>query len=154
MTDADTETQLHIERFGCSVNHILAEGELPPFSFSVGIEATSSAPEVVVVGLKKDLAHFIVNEYNRRVRAGESFVPGQRYKGFLEGFEVAAEAVDRAHYKEYFGYNLRYYCGDNFRVLQLVYPNRSGVWPWQVEADSWFKAWQPLLTSSGVAGGA
>ena len=24
----------------------------------------------------------------------------------------------------------------------------SGVWPWQVEADSWFKAWQLLLTSS------
>jgi hypothetical protein len=72
----DREAQEDIERFGCSVMHIAAEGKLPPFAFSVGITRTSTAPEVVVIGLKEPIAHFVVNEYNRRVRAGAVIQPG------------------------------------------------------------------------------
>ncbi len=152
VTDPDHTTQQHIDRFGCSVIHVAAEDELPPFSYSVGIEASSGAPEVVVIGLKQQLAHFIVNEYNRRIRTGDQIQPGNRYEGFLEGFDVAAATVDPSHYDEYFGQNLRYYSGRDFRVLQLIYPNKNGVWPWQREADQWFKSWQPILSVASSAG--
>ena len=147
MDDSDRQTLEHIERFGCSVMHIAAEDDLPPFTYSVGINKTSAAPEVVVIGLKEPIAHFIVNEYNRRVRAGEVFVPGIKYSGFIEGFEVTAERVEESFYEEYFGHNLWLYGGASFEVIQLVYPNTSGVWPWQPEADEWFRSWQPILTS-------
>jgi hypothetical protein len=97
------------------------------------------------------MAHFVVNEYNRRVQAGEAFVPGKRYAGFLEGFEVEVRSVDSSFYEEYFGYDLWLYKGANFEVLQLVYPNTSGVWPWDAQASEWFKSWQPLLCSQGAA---
>lgn len=151
MDDANRTTLEHIEKFGCTVLHIAAEDDLPPFSYSVGITKTSSAPEVVVIGLKQKIAHSIVNDYNRRVRAGERLVDGQRYGGFIEGFDVEARLVEKAFYEAYFGQNLRFYKGQNFEVIQLIYPNTSGVWPWQVEADEWFKSWQPILTANPAA---
>lgn len=147
MDGADRKILEDIERFGCAVMHVAAEDGLPPFSYSVGIARASSAPEVVVIGLKQPTAHFIVNEYSRRVRAGEVFRPGQRYSGFIEGFEVEVESVEEVFYEEYFGYNLWLYRGPKFEVLQLVYPNTSGVWPWQPEASQGFRSWQPILTS-------
>lgn len=147
MEDFDRRTLENIEKFGCSVLHVAEEEELPPFSYSVGITKTSNAPELVVVGLKQEISHFIVNEYNRRVRSGESFAPGQRYRGFIEGFEVQAQKVEPSFYEEYFGYNLWLYDGPNFEVLQLVYPSTSGVWPWAEEADEWFKSRQPILSA-------
>ena len=146
MDERDQKILGDIEQFGCSVMHISAEGDLPPFSYSVGITMTSRAPEIVVVGLKRELAHYVVNEYNRRVREGEKFVAGNRYTGFIGGFDVLFVSVDHTHYREYFGYNLWLYKGSNFEVLQLVFPNTSGVWPWEKEADDWFRSWQPMLS--------
>lgn len=146
MDDSERKTLADIEQYGCSVMHVHdPDDNLPPFSYSVGITKSSGVPEVVVVGLKQPLAHFIVNEYNRRVREGETFQAGHRYSGFIEGFHLLAVSVERRHYPEYFGYDLWLYQGPNFEVLQLVYPNTVGVWPWQDGADDWFRARQPLL---------
>jgi hypothetical protein len=73
-----------------------------------------------------------------------SFSPG--YAGFIEGFDVVAESVDKTFYDEYFEYNLWLYDGPYFEVVQLVYPNTSGVWPWEQSASAWFRSWQPVLT--------
>ena len=45
----------------------------PCFSYSVGIFETSGTPEAIVVRLGAKLGGFVVNEYNRRVRAGMRF---------------------------------------------------------------------------------
>ena len=140
-----------IDRFGCHVIHVAPEGDLPPFSYSVGIQRSAGSPEIVVIGLKQPLAHSVVNEYNGRIQAGEMFVPGQLYAEFIEGFEVTFEQVEWQFYREYFGWDLWLYGGDGFEVLQLVYPTTDGVWPWQPSASEWFRQWQPLLTTSAVS---
>jgi len=140
-----------IERYGGHIIHVAGEGELSPFSYSVGIFRSSRNPEVVVIGLKQNLAHFVLNEYNRRSKAGEIFVPGTLYAEFIEGFEVTFEKVEPRFYAEYSGWNLWHYDGPNFEVLQLVYPTTGGVWPWQSSATDWFRSWQPILTSVPVS---
>lgn len=149
MNTLDRKILQDIDTHGCSVMHIAAEDELPPFAYSIGMTQSSSAPEVVVIGLKQPIAQFVVNEYNRRVRAGLPVVAGSSNSGFIEGFEVQAKIVDRSHYDEYFGYNLWLYKGPNFTMIQLVYPNTSGVWPWDTEASEWFRSWQPVLDVPG-----
>ncbi len=129
MDSFDQKTLDNIEKFGCAVIHVAAEDDLPLFAYSVGIQKTANAPEVIVIGLKPELAHFVVNEYNRRVRAGERFVPGQWYEGFIGGFPIAIEQVGPEFYEEYFGMNLWLYQGPNFSVYQLVYPSTTGIWP-------------------------
>ena len=141
----DAKLLENIAQFGCQVMHIGAEDDLPPFAYSVGIQYSTSAPECVVIGLKQPMAHFVVNEYNRRIRNGERLELGQQYAGFLGNFDIQISAVDRSHYDEYFGQAQRFYLGDNFSVLQIIYPNTAGIWPWDAETNAWFRQWQPIL---------
>ncbi|MBK6922880.1 MAG: DUF4262 domain-containing protein [Deltaproteobacteria bacterium] len=149
MDAAEKKALEDIERFGCHVIHVLPEGDLPGFSYSVGVQKSVGAPEVIVLGLGREIAHSIVNEYNTRVRGGERFLPGRFYDGFLEGFEVTFERVHRGHYREHLGWDLWLHKGDAFDALQLVYPTTSGVWPWDPVEPNLFRARQPLLTASG-----
>jgi hypothetical protein len=147
MEPHERQTLENIEKYGCSVIHVMEEGDLPPFYYSVGITKTSQAPEAIVMGLKKNLAHAVINEYNNRVRAGEKFESGKRYNGFIEGFEVQAQKVDRSFYDEYLGRNLWLYKGPNFEALQFIYPATNGIWPWDARASAWFKSRQPILVA-------
>ena len=146
MTDSDKKVLSDIDEFGCHVISVFdPEDQLPPFTYSVGIQESSGEPEVVVFGLKNTLAQSVVDNYNRRIREGECFEPGRRYTDFLEGFEVYFEPVDRKHYKDHFGYDLWLYGDEEFAVLQLIWPTTSGAWPWEPEASEWFKVNQRLL---------
>jgi len=146
MTDSDKKVLSDIDEFGCHVISVFDPDDvLPQFTYSVGVQKSSGEPEVVVFGLKSTLAKSVVNNYNSRVRAGERFEAGRQYADFLEGFMVFFEPVDRQHYKEHFGYDLWLYGGEDFAVLQLIWPTTSGVWPWEPEASEWFKVNQPLL---------
>jgi hypothetical protein len=136
-----------IEAYGCHIIHVLEEGDQPPFSYSVGVQKTSGKPEGIVVGLKRPIAHFVVNEYNRRTRAGDVIAPGCAYDGFLDGFSTQFVAVAVEHFAEYLGWNRWLYGGNDFSVLQLVYPTTDGVWPWDQAASASFRRWQPLLGS-------
>ena|SRR3989338_5184296 len=152
MDENDRKVFDNIEKYGCHVIYVFDTNEIyPPFTYSVGIQKSSNAPEVVVVGLKKEISAFIVNEYNRRVREGEQFVTGKKYDGFLEGFEVFFEPVNECHYKEYFGYNIWLYGGHDFKVLQVVWPSTTGIWPWQEEASEWLRNNQPMLGNTPFA---
>lgn len=119
----------------------------PPFSYSIGIPRSSGAPELIIVGLNSKLSHRLINEYNRRGRSGEQFLPGVFYSGFLEEFEVQFGPVAPEYRSEYMRSACWLHGGPEFEALQLIWPNTSGVWPWEAEASDWFRANQPLLTA-------
>jgi len=130
---------------GCHVLHVLEEASLPPFSYTIGIYKTSGVPEVVLIGLKQEIAHWVVNEYNRRVRAGEMFRAGETHIGFLDGFSVTFREIDKTQYAEYLGWGRWLYRGDDFPALQMVWPSKTGHWPWDDQASSWYRSRQPML---------
>ncbi|MBO6777748.1 MAG: DUF4262 domain-containing protein [Marinibacterium sp.] len=130
-TDPREEKALaDIQEHGCHVLYIFDEnGVEPDFTYSIGIEPTSKQPELIVTGLRIELAHWIINEYNARVRAGETFAPGERYSGFLEKADVSYKVMSKKHYDEYLGWRIWLYRGYNFRAYQLIWPTVSGLWP-------------------------
>ncbi|MDG4895694.1 DUF4262 domain-containing protein [Mesorhizobium sp. WSM4976] len=135
-----------IDEYGCHILYVLEEDEHSPFAYSVGIEHNFGIPELVVIGLKPELSMTIINEYCRRVRDGERFRVGERASGFLGGgFDCQFGAVHPDHYPEYFGWDIWFYDGPDFRIMQLIFPSTSGVWPWDAEADNWLRKRQPLL---------
>ena len=134
-----------IEEHGCHILHVMEDDAGPGFSYSIGIEKTSSQPELVVTGLKRDLAHWIINEYKDRVRAGERFEPDNPYSGFLGDFDVLFRPVLKEHYEEYFGWGRWLYEGDDFRVYQLIWPSTKGLWPWDPNAPDDYTYFVPLL---------
>lgn len=153
MNDYEKNILAHIDQYGCSVTSVADpdDGE-PPFSYSIGIARSAGAPEMIVVGLASKLGHWLVNEYCRRVSAGERFEPGLLYDGFLEGFPVQFSAVDRLHRENYMRSATWLHDGPDFDAVQLIWPSTSGVWPWDAEASDWFRANQPLLARVAAPG--
>lgn len=141
----------HIELHGCSVTSVFdPEEKSPPFSYSIGIAKTYCAPEVIVVGLKRELAHWMVNEYKRRVAGGESFTADVPYTGFLEGHVVRFGPVAEENRKEYMRSTCWLHGGSGFEALQLIWPNTSGIWPWEASASEWLRTNQPLLSNGPI----
>ncbi|WP_048646136.1 DUF4262 domain-containing protein [Nitratireductor soli] len=128
-----------VNEYGCHVLKVLGGDETPKFAYSIGIEATSKQPDLLVTGLSHDVAHWIINEYNSRVRKGEVFLKNKFYNGFIDSFPVMFSHVLKEFYKEYLGFGLWLYRGDGFRSFQLIYPDLSGQWPWDESASADFK---------------
>ena len=145
MDKAEEKALQDIEEHGCHVLHVMEEDEYPEFTYSIGIEQSTGQPEIIVTGLGKDIAHWMVNEYSNRVKNGESFKPGEYYSDFLEGFDVTFKEVEKKHYPEYFGWVKWLYKSDDFKVLQLIYPSTSGLWPWDENAPEEFTWFIPRL---------
>jgi len=134
-----------IEKYGCHILHVMEDEENPRFTYSIGIEKSTGKPDLIIYGLKNEVAQWLINEYNNRIRNGEVFEPSKLYGGFLDGFDIAFIEVEKKHYKEHFGWGLWYNKDENFKMLQLVYPSTLGVWPWDKEAPEDFTWFQPLL---------
>lgn len=151
-TDADRRAENDkrvandIREYGCHVISVFdPEEKQPTFSYSVGIQETTGAPEAIVIGVRSNLGHFMVNEYKRQVQSGIQFKRGVLYPGFLEGFSIYVEPVKSKQLLEYTLGCARYYKSKPYSTVQLVYPSTAGVWPWQSGASEWFKANQVML---------
>lgn len=142
----DRRVAADIERHGCHVVSVFDPDEREPtFSYSIGIQATTGAPEAIVIGLRPNLGHAMINEYRDQVRRGVRFERGTPYAGFLDAFPIYVEPAKAALACEYtLGCN-RYYGGADYAVVQLIYPTTAGVWPWQPGVSAWFRSNQPML---------
>ncbi|HEY8942119.1 MAG TPA: DUF4262 domain-containing protein [Cellvibrio sp.] len=116
MDEQDRKALEDIEKFGCHVLNVMEGEGLPCFSYSIGIEKTLNQPELIIVGLKCELSHSIINNYRQRLAAGEIFISGVFYSDFIEGFDVTFIEMDKKHYKEYLGWGLWLYSGNNFQL--------------------------------------
>jgi hypothetical protein len=139
----------NIEKHGCHIIQVMAEGDYPPFSYSIGIETTYQNPDLCVVGLKEPIAGFVINEYAAQLKQKSTIETGKLYSGFLEGFDIYFETVSKNHFKKYFGYAVWYYKGYNFKMRQLVWPSTSGIYPYSGIGPNFFEGWQPILTYDG-----
>ncbi|MBE7367162.1 DUF4262 domain-containing protein [Ramlibacter pallidus] len=135
-----------IAEYGCFVLSVFdPDGDEAPFSYSVGIAMDSGHPEVIVFGLSPKLGAWVVNEYNRQVRAGKKFRPGVAYRGFLEGFPVYVEPASPRKAANFMFACNRLYGDFGYPVVQVVIPSTAGAWPWEKAAPRAFRRIQPLI---------
>ena len=120
----------------------------PDFAYSIGLFQTYEHPEIILVGLDAETAHTIINDVGAAVRDGKRYAAGTTSDEFLEGYEVTFRAVPDHQYGAYLGWGRRYYAGRAVPALQLVFPDRSGRWPWDDHASPEFRAAQPILADT------
>jgi hypothetical protein len=139
---ADVATHsLHVLR-------VLGDAEWPEFSYSVGLYRSFALPEVIILGLRGELAHWILNELAARAREGLRYQAGDMVEGLLAEFPVTFRPVPPEHVKAHFGWARWFYEGEEFPTLQLVFPTTSGIWPWDSAAPASFLAAQPVLETT------
>ncbi len=146
--EADARALADIDLHGLHILNVGADGDLPPFSYSIGIEKSLGLPELIVIGLKPEVAQYAINECYAQMKTGARIVPGAYVEGLLGGgFKCYIGEMSPSRYKAYMGWALWLYKGNGFRAWQIVYPNTSGVFPWEPQTTDWFKNWQPILAA-------
>lgn len=137
-----------VERHGLHIVHVLEEGDLPPFSYTVGLYHTFGHPEVLVYGLPNDSAHSLLNHLASQLREGKKYVAGGTYSDLLDGFRATFRVVPLAQYREHVGWATWFNERPDFPVLQLIYPDRQGQWPWDSGASDGFRHQQMVLADA------
>jgi hypothetical protein len=117
----------------------------PEYGYSVGLTRSFNHPELAVVGLDDDTMQDLVNEIGEAIANGAVFADGSTSGEFLEGYDVTFRALPATLRASHFAWADRLYGDADFSVLQVVYPDRKGRWPWDPASAADFRKGQPIL---------
>jgi Domain of unknown function (DUF4262) len=141
-----------IEKYGVHIVQVRSENDIPGWSYTLGLYQRLRKPEVIVVGLEADVAQHLLNEVARRMRDGKDFHEGCRAKGLLEGVDCELRQIEQRWIRQTMGWATWLHDGDEFPVLQCVYPDLKNRFPWEEEFDTDWRGRQPLLFSTPLVG--
>lgn len=143
--EQDEKLLSDVKEVGWHIVGIEADDKGPAYSFSVGMKYSLHKPEILIMGLPSEVGIGLINNIGYMQREGIEFKANKNYEDVLEGFPVQFVEVDRAHYYEYLGYACWFYRGNDFKVLQMVWTDKQGFFPWDKEFDERFISFQQLL---------
>ena len=150
-SEFDHDLLKSVDTVGWHNIHVAAENGKSGFSFSVGHFHKMDHPEVLVIGLPVEVSQQLLNIAAVKIAGGnEKLEPYMEYSDFTEGLSIAFVPVDISHYTEYLGYASWYYGSmpRPFPTIQMVWPDRSGLFPWDEGYDARYLAIQPVLGPS------
>lgn len=136
-----------IDKYGWSIMHVFdPTGKLPNFSYSIGMYHSIKSPEVVVYGMDDDDARNLINTIGDFVKKGVIIEFNKPYKTFLEdSWPCIFLPVEQKNYDNHFGFDFWYYKSFNFPVLQCVWSDEKGRFPWEEEFNNKIKHLQVVL---------
>ncbi len=129
------------------------EGQLPWFGYTIGLYETAHRPEVIMIGLTQERLLGFLHLIARNLLAGASYEAGATTTELTASNKPCFFGlVDPVHYDEYVGQASVYYAGQPFPVLQCVWCDTQGRFPWQEGFEERFREHQPLLFDPVAAG--
>ncbi|WP_397383967.1 DUF4262 domain-containing protein [Prosthecobacter sp.] len=145
--ESDRKLLADVQNEGLHVLRILEGEKCPQFCYSVGLYYTFGHPEILVMGLPPDVGHRVLNLAATRIAGGKIFGDYEKTDELIEGFECSFLPISVSQYKDYLGYAIWFYRSlkQPFPALQLVWPDKSGVFPWEEGYDERFFSLQRLL---------
>ncbi len=136
-----------VKEYGCHILNVAGDGR-SDFSYSVGLYANFGHPEIVIIGLPSGTAMSLINAVRDRAASGAPVADGTMSDGLVRGYPVAFVRVEQEHFVDRFGFANWFYrslAPGGFPVLQLVWPDRQGLFPWHAAFDPGLRPVQPVL---------
>ncbi len=134
-----------VDRYGWNRMGVFGPEGRPSWVYSIGFHRTYRHPEIVVFGFDQTLLMGIMGTIGSLVSSGTTFEAGTESAEILERYNCAFRSVDEQWYPLFFGRAIDYYAGSNFPILQCLYPDQHGLYPWQHGFDEKLRDWQPRL---------
>src|SRR5260370_11669712 len=134
-----------LEQWGWYVIKVAAADSEPAFAYSLGLYENFLHPELILFGLDLNVMHRLINDAAKRIRKGHKYAEGQSYDDLLAGYDCEFRKVDANHHKGLVNYAIWYYMSSPFPVLQLVWPDPAGLFPWEQGFDERFRKRQPTF---------
>jgi hypothetical protein len=132
---------IRINRFGI----LYSFAELPSFAYSVGLEESWCHPELIVFGLDYDFSTRLISEAANLIRGGASFTDlNGDYR--IGDMKVRFLEVPATSAKQYLCETASYYGEKKFRVLQMLWSDEQGRFPFDPLCSDAVKRIQPVLS--------
>ena len=129
----------------------MAVDSVPPFTYTVGLWRMADHPELIITGLPAETAKWVLDRAVQEIREGRAISPGTTVPGLIGEYPAAAREVDAARLSE-LAFAADLYRGIVFRAVQVIWPDRTGKFPWDRGSPSDYRQAQPLLFSSSRIG--
>lgn len=129
--DAERKTLLDVKKHGLQIIHVFGNEDHPHFSYTVGLFESYLHPEIIIIGLKRELAQVLLNNMAYDIKNGKNYTVGEFHEGVIDDFLCYFGEVPKSKYKESVGWAIWFYEGCDFPLIQCVYPTVSGKFAWE-----------------------
>ena len=118
----------------------------PAYTYTIGFREHAGFPDVVVFGLTPVAARGLLGLVADLRRGGTEIPLGVEVVGLLDN-ELRARfvPVDLGQWGALFEVAASWYRGDDFEVVQLIYPDRNGFLPYEPGFDQRMRFAQPVI---------
>lgn len=118
-------------------------------AFTIGLWHTQKQPEIVVLGLPEELAERVLELVIDDIEDGVFCAAEQKREGIVHGYPVWFGKVTADQVRALLPEIAHAYGSADVPVLQLVYPDKQGRWPWDADVREGFRDAQPVLAHLG-----
>jgi hypothetical protein len=145
LNEKDAKLLETLQQWGWFVTKVGAADPEPAFAYSMGLYENFKHPEIIIFGLELGMMHELINGAGKRIRQGRGYKERHRYNDLLKGYQCEFRKVNPIRYDGLLNYAIWYYNGSRFPVLQLVWPDQTGLFPWEDGFDEHFRKKQLRL---------
>jgi hypothetical protein len=109
-----------------------ADPPMPGYAYTIGLESSFGFPEVVLFGLTPAAASGLADLLVGLLADGVEIPVGAIFTGLFDNeLRCALLPIDLDTYEDLFQVASSWHRGDEFRVLQLAWPDKNGWLPWE-----------------------
>lgn len=138
--------------FGLRFTHVLGRRSHVEYSYTTGLYKTYGYPELIILGLPSALAREVLSAAVYEINRGAPIELSAPSDALLQGYFCNFAVVPVSSYSRYVGFARWCYQGDDFPLCQIVWPSRSGLFPWHPEAEPAFRKQQPVIARPSGGG--
>lgn len=121
----------------------------PGFSYSTGFWVSTGQPEIIMFSIKGETAHDVFWDMFRLAKGNTPLSLGKPTNQVFANRTAYVFPIAKRFYPDYLGWSRWFYGGDDFPSLQIVWPDREGMFPWEGRFDPAQPGDQPDLTEHG-----
>lgn len=146
---SEREFVAKVRESGFFSTSVVGDDEGPGFSFTTGFWVSARQPELIMFSVKHEIAHDVFWDLFRDAKAKKAIPLGRKTDQLFANLPAYAFPVAKRFYADHLGRSRWFYGGDGFPCIQIVWPDREGVFPWEPGFDPEFADDQPDLTENG-----
>jgi len=148
--DFERKMLAQVEKFGWTSTHVFSdENGQPSFTYSTGFWLMQGQPEVILFDMPSTLAHDVLGAIFDKQSDGLFFETEKPVTGVLSDEEVYLLPVRKTAVSEYLLSTEWFYKGSHFPCSHMIWPDRSGRFPWQSNFEAKLLPLQPDISKNG-----
>jgi hypothetical protein len=124
----------NIRRHGYHSTFVFAS-KRPSFCYSTGIYKNFGIPEIFISSLPQNLSHGLIENYVNKFKQSESIPMDRRIDDLTDRFPVYLIDVSTDKLADWILSSIRFYKNQDYRYLQLIYPDTEGRFPNDIGYD-------------------